>query len=189
MSVHIEKKIKGKYRVALKGYLASDVLGKIRGKVAKLKPTHINVPLGSGRSAFVDGGFGKTGKAGYGGFKRIMITSAENFSKGMKIQAIGTVIDLIVDVNAVYFYEKGSRDLSEFLGRAGVSIIKAGATAAIGSAIAAVGVAGLSALVAGALPIAILALIVVVGFIGAAMLVDTIDESFNVKESVAKWAR
>jgi hypothetical protein len=42
---------------------------------------------------------------------------------------------------------------------------------------------------AGALPLAIMAVIVVVGFIGAAMLVDAIDEGLNVKEGVAKWAR
>jgi hypothetical protein len=106
MKVHIEKKIKGKYKVALKGYLVSDVFGKITGKVDKLKPRHINVPLGSARGAFIDGGFGKTGRAGYGGFKRIMLSSAENFGKGMKIQVIGTVIDLIVDANTVYLDEK-----------------------------------------------------------------------------------
>jgi hypothetical protein len=47
MTVHIEKKIKGKYRVALKGYLISDVFGKITGRIEKLKPRHTNVPLGS----------------------------------------------------------------------------------------------------------------------------------------------
>lgn len=189
MTVHIEKKVKGKYRVALKGYLISDVFGKITGGVHKLKPKHVNVPLGSERSAFIDGGFAKSGRAGYGGFKRIMLSSAENFGKGMKIQVIGTVIDLIVDANTVYFDEKGSKDLSEFLGRAGVSIVKAGVSAAIGSVFAAAATAGLSMLVAGAVPLAIIALIVVVGFIGAATLVDAIDDGLNIKEGVAKWAR
>ena len=190
MRVHIETKAKGKYRVAIKGYLASDVLGKMTGAVQNLKHTHINTPLGSGKSTFIDGGFGRTGKAGYGGFKRMVMTSAQNFSKGLKIQAIGTVIDLIVDVNAVYFDEKGSRDFSEFLGRAGVSLAKAGATAALGSAFAAFGAAGLAVIfgVSG-VPVMLAVVVVVGGFIGAAMLVDLIDDGLNIKENVAKWVR
>ena len=189
MKVHIEKKVKGMYRVALKGYLVSDVFGKITGTVKNLKPKHINVPLGAKGGTFIDGGFARTGKAGYGGFKRIIMTSAQNFSSGLKIQGVGTVIDLIVDVNTVYFDEKGSRDLTEFLGRAGVSIAKAGATAALGSAIAAFGTAILTAAAGVALPAVIIVGIVVLGFIAAAVLIDKIDDTFEVKNKVANWAR
>lgn len=189
MKVHIEKKVKGMYRVALKGYLLSDVFGKITGRVKNIKVQHINVPLGSKGGTFIDGGFARTGKTGYGGFKRIIMTSAQNFRGGLKIQGIGTVIDLIVDANTVFFDEKGSRDLSEFLGRAGVSLAKAGATAALGSALAAFGTAILTAAVGVALPAAIVVGVVVLGFIAAAVLVDKVDEFFDVKNKVADLAR
>lgn len=190
MRVFIETKAKGKYRIILKGYLVSDAYGQITGALKDLKPRHINVPLGSKESAFIDGGYGRTGKAGYGGFKRIVMTSADSFGKGMKIQVIGTVIDLIVDVNTVYFDEKGSRDLSEFLGRAGVSLVKAGATAALGSAFAAIGTAGMTmAFGAVGTPVILLVLVVAGGFVGAAMLVDMVDDGLDIKKNAAKWAR
>lgn len=188
MKVHIEPKAKGKYNVALKGYLLTDTYGKITGSIKK--PRHFNNPLGSKETAFLDGGFGRTGKAGFGGFKRIIMTCAENFKGGVKIQAIGTIIDLIVDVNAVYLDEKGSKDLSEFLGRAGVSLAKAGATAALGSAFAALGTAGLGLLLGtGAAPVFAVVAVIVVGYIIAAMVVDAVDEKLNIKGNVAEWAR
>jgi len=189
MKVRIDGKVKGKYRVALKGYLVSDVWGKMTGAVTKLEVAHRNYPTGSKGAAFLDGGFGKTGKAGYGGYKRIIATSAANFKSGLKIQGIGTIIDLIVDVNAVYFDEKGSKDFSEFLGRAGVSIAKAGVTAALGSAFAALGTAGLALVFSAGAPVILVAAVVVAGFIGAAMLVDMVDDGLNIKGSVANWAR
>jgi hypothetical protein len=190
MMVHIEKKAKGAYKVALKGYYVPQYVGDLLGLVKKGKPKHVTVPLGSIGSEFIDGGFAKTGRAGYGGFKRIMTTSAGNFVKGMKIQGVGTVIDLIVDVNAVYFDEKGSRDLSEFLGRAGVSIAKAGVTAALGSAFAAIGTAILTGMfAAGAVPVLLVVAVIVGGFVGAAMLVDAVDDSLNIKERTADWAK
>lgn len=189
MKVHIEKKVKGKYRVALKGFLVSDVYGKLTGAIKTLKPQHINVALGTKEAAFIDGGFGKTGKAGYGGFKRILMTSTQNFGNGLKIQGVGTVIDLIVDANTVYFDEKGSKDLSEFLGRAGVSLAKAGATAALGSAIAAFGTVLLTGAVGATLPVWLLVALVVGGFMIAAALIDDVDNGLGLKNKVANWAR
>ena len=190
MMVHIEKKVKGAYKVAMKGYYVRQYVGDLLGLVKKGKPQHVTVPLGSIGSEFIDGGFAKTGRAGYGGFKRIVTTSAGNFVRGMKIQGVGTVIDLIVDVNTVYFDEKGSRDLSEFLGRAGVSIAKAGATAALGSAFAAIGTAIVTGMfAAGAVPVLLVVAVIVGGFVGAAMLVDAVDGSLNIKQRTADWAR
>ncbi|MEC5162797.1 MULTISPECIES: DUF2345 domain-containing protein [unclassified Janthinobacterium] len=144
----------------------------------------------SGRSAFIDGKFGKTGRAGYGGIKRVMLTVSENYKGGMKMQIIGTVIDFIGDANTVYVDEKGSGDLSEFFGRAGVSLAKAGATATIGSVIAAVFVGTATIIVGTAgLPVFFAVAVVVGGYILAATIVDKIDSAFDIKNSVAEWAR
>jgi hypothetical protein len=193
MTVRVEKKMKGKYRVLFKGRLISRVASQLMGAAAANKVVHNRVPLGSPTSSFVDGGFSKTGKAGYGGLKRLILTSAENFRGGVKIQIIGTVIDLVGDVNAVYFDEKGSKDLSEFLGRSGVSIAKAGATAALGSVFAAAGLMIVGGIFAAAgvaaLPVALVVAVVVGGYIAAATLVDGVDSGLGVKETVAGWAR
>lgn len=206
MIARIEKKVNGKYRVLFKGrpltrvmsraYAAAaaapltSVISQSIGAAVATKAGHQRVPLGSTSSAFLDGGFGRTGKAGYGGVKRMMMTTAENFKGGLKIQIIGTIIDLVGDANAVYFDEKGSKDLSEFLGRAGVSVAKAGATAALGSAFAAIGAAfAITVLGATALPVVLAVGIVVAGYVLAATVVDQIDSYFNIKDSVADWAR
>jgi hypothetical protein len=189
-SVRIEKKAKGAYRVAIKGHPVSQQVAKLFGAASNTQPSHWNYPLGSKQSAFLVGGYARTGRSGYGGFKRIMMTSRKNFVAGMKVQVIGTVIDLIVDAHTVFGDEHGSRDISEFLGRAGVSILKAGATAVLGNALAALGTAALTAMVGvGALPVGIVVLIVVAGFIGAAMLIDMVDDGLGIKKSVAEWAR
>lgn len=122
MTVHIEKKTKGNYRVAFTGETISSRLSNATGRPNPIEQTRRRMPMGSPDSKGIDGGYGRTGKAGYGGFKRILLTTTKNLVDGLKIQIIGTVIDLIGDVNAVYFDEKGSKDLSEFLGRAGVSL-------------------------------------------------------------------
>jgi hypothetical protein len=116
----------------------------------------------------------------------VMLTSAKNFRSEMKVQIIGTIIDLIVDANTVFFNEKGSKDLSEFLGRAGVSIAKAGATAAIGSVFAALITAGL---VAASAPVALTVGLVVGGYFVAAMIVNMIDDEYKIKERAAQAAR
>ena len=193
MKVRIEDKAKGNYKVALKGYLVSDVIGTLTGKIKKLELSHPNFRLGSEEARFIGGGFGRTGKAGYGGFKRIMITNAENFKSGVKIQAIGTVIDLIVDVNTVYLDEKGSRDLSEFLGRAGVSVCKAGATAVLGSLFAAAATAMVTAAAAAvglaSAPLLAVVAVVIGGYYLAATIVDYVDDTVGIKQAVANMAR
>ncbi len=189
MRVRVEKRAVGKYRVLFKGTPLKRVVTQLLGGPAA-KKTYQRLAQGSERSAFMDGGFGKTGRAGYGGIKRMMLTVSKNFRGGMKMQIIGTVIDFVGDANTVYFDEKGSQDFTEFLGRAGVSLAKAGATAAIGSVIAAGAVAFATFIFgAAALPVAAAILVVVAGFIAAATLVDLIDESFDIKNSVAGWAR
>lgn len=185
MTVRVEKKAKGIYRVAFKGRPLTRSLGQLLGVATNGKVVHESMRLGSSGSAFIDGGFGKTGKTGYGGMRRILMTSGENFRAGMKIQVIGTVIDIAVDANSV-FDEKGSKDWSEFLGRAGVSLVKAGATAALGSLLAAGFTAG--ALAIGA-PVILIIGVVVAGYVFSATLVDGVDEQFSVKEKVASWAR
>lgn len=119
MTAHLEKKKKGMYRAVLRGHKLTSILAhKLRGTPLGRPPTK-SFPLGSNSSAFIDGGFKRTGKAGCGGVRRMFITSAKNFKSGMKIQVIGTIIDIIVDADTVFFDERGSKDLSEFLGRAG----------------------------------------------------------------------
>lgn len=123
----------------------------------------------------------------------MVMTTAENFKGGMKIQVVGTVIDLIVDANSVFLDEKGSGDLSEFLGRAGVSIAKAGATAALGSIFAAGGtILVTSAAVlfsATAAPVFVVVGVVIGGYILAATIVDYVDNKFEIKQTVAEMAR
>jgi hypothetical protein len=192
MKIRIEKKAKGQYKAVLKGKPLSLHVAEL-GAATKSKVTHRSAALGSKSTGFFDGGFGKAGKGGYGGAKRILLTAARNFKGGVKIQIVGTIIDLFVDAHSVYFDEKGSKDLSEFLGRAGVSIVKAGLTAAIGSVFAATSMAAITstAVAFGAVtaPVALVVLVVVGGFILAAMAVDKIDDAFKVKQSVADWAR
>lgn len=117
-----------------------------------------------------------------------MLTLSENFRAGAKIQGIGTVIDIFGDAVTVYSDEKGSKDLTEFLGRAGVSLLKAAATAAIGSMVAAL-LVGLLAAAGVALPVALVALLIIVGYILVANLVDLVDEKIGLKDSVAGWAK
>ncbi|MFC4931712.1 hypothetical protein [Massilia sp. GCM10023247] len=192
MSVRIEKKAKGKYRALIKGKPLTQLVAQSLG-AGKARVAHHNGALGSAGTGFIDGGFGKSGKSGYGGARRIMMTAAENFKGGMKIQVVGTVIDIFVDAHSVYFDEKGSRDLSEFLGRAGVSIAKAGLTAAVGSVLAAVGImavtATAAALWATAAPVWAAVAVVVGGYILAATLVDMLDNRFGIKQTVANMAR
>jgi hypothetical protein len=162
----------------------------LAGKTAKT--VHKNLPLGSKATSFIDGEFAKSGKAGYGA-RRIMLTAAENYKGGVKVQIIGTVIDLFVDVHSVYFDEKGSKDLSEFLGRAGVTLVKAGLTAAIGSVFAAGGIAfvtaGAAVMGLGAAPVIAVVAVVIGGYILAAAIVDFIDDGLKVKQTVAEMAR
>lgn len=192
MTVRLEKKAKGQYKVIFKGRPVSKVIAAgLQGKAAKT--VHQHARLGSKAASFVDGGYTRSGKAGYGSARRIMMTAAENFKGGMKIQIIGTVIDLFVDANSVFLEEKGSKDLSEFIGRAGVTIAKAGATAALGSIFAAAGMAVVSAgaVAAGlaAAPVVAVVAVAVLGYIFAATIVDAIDDGLKIKESVANFAR
>lgn len=196
MTVRVEEKVKGKYKVLIKGKPMTQLIAQSLG-AGKAKVAHYRSALGSEKSRFVDGGFGKSGKAGFGGARRVMMTASENFQGGMKIQVVGTIIDLFVDANSVFFTEKGSGDLSEFLGRAGVSIAKAGATAALGSIFAAAGTAfvttaavALSATgTAAAAPLIAVVAVVVGGYILAATIVDYADNQWEVKEKIANMAR
>ena len=188
MTAKIERKVNGKYRVIFRGKPFN--LSQLKRSTPAAKVIHKRVPLGSSTSAFIDGGFARTGKNGYGGMKRIMLTNAENFKGGMKIQIIGTIIDLIGDANAVYFDEKGSKDLTEFLGRAGVSIAKAGATAALGSALAGAGVLlATAAMGVATLPVWVAVGVIVGGYVLAATIVDMIDDGFSIKKTVAEWTK
>ena len=195
MTVRIEQKVKGKFVAVFKGKVLAKRIAKTAAKqvagvaAQKAKVVVQRAPLGSAGSAFLDGGFGKTGKAGYGGVKRIAMTSASNFKSGMKIQIIGTVYDLYGDMKTV-FGENGSSDMSEFLGRAGVSLVKAGATAVLGSLLAAgiFAIAGTVATVV-SVPVLAVAAVVVGGYIVAATAVDLIDAALDGKERVAQWAR
>jgi hypothetical protein len=189
MRVRIEKRVIGKYRVVFKGRPLAKSAAQLFGAAANASVLHKKMPLGSSGSAFLDGGFGRTGKGGFGGMKRLMLTTTENFRGGVKIQIIGTVIDLIGDANTVYFDKDGSKDLSEFLGRAGVSIVKAGATAVIGRAFAALITMGGAAVFAAGMPVLLAAAIVVAGYILAATIVDVIDDTFKIKSSVADWVK
>lgn len=191
MTVRIERKPKGKYVAVFTAQVAvskaADTAAKqTAGAVAqKTKKLWQRAPLGSNGSAFLDGGFARGGKAGFGGVKRIFLNSASNFKSGIKIQAIDTVVDLYGDMTTV-FGENGSKDLSEFLGRAGVTLIKAGVTAALGSLLS----AGIFTVTAtAATPVLLVAGLVVLGYIVVATLVDIIDSSIEGKERAAAWAR
>lgn len=187
MTVRVERKIKGKYVVAFTGKVIAKAGDTAAKQLAGYTLQHkvFKPPMGTPATAPLDGGYGRTGKAGYGGARRITLTTASNFKSGMKIQIIGTVVDLHGDFSTV-FGTHGSKDLSEFLGRAGVSLLKAGATAAIGGALAAV--FGGLLLTAGA-PVLLVAGVVVLGYIAAATLLDITDSSFEIKERVAAIAR
>jgi hypothetical protein len=192
MTVRTEKKVNGKYKTLIKGKPMTQLIAQSLGG-AKAKVQHHRSALGAEKSKFSDGGFGRTGNAGYGGARRILLTASKNFLGGLKVQVVGTVIDLFVDAKSVFYDEKGSGDLSEFLGRAGVSIAKAGATATLGSMFAAAGIvlvtAGAVALGATAAPVIAVVAVVIGGYILAAAIVDYVDSKYEVKETVAKMAR
>ena len=189
MTVSIEKAKLGKYRVVFRGRMLIRVARNAAAQGAgwAMKKKTVSAPLGTPGSAWLDGGFGKTGKAGLGGAKRITLTSAANFKTGMKIQMIDTIIDLYGDYDKV-FGEKGNNDLSEFLGRAGVSVAKAGATAALGALFAA-GIVAIGAALAVTAPVWLALGLVVGGYILAATVVDLIDEGLQIKERAALIAR
>lgn len=189
MKVRVEKRSVGRYRVIFKGRPLVRNAARAVGYARAASVTHKTFKVGSEGAAFIDGGFERTGRAGFGPIKRILFRSAENFRGGMKIQIIGTVIDLIGDLDTVYFSEKGSKDLTEFLGRAGVSLLKAGATAMLGSIFAAGITAALGLIFAAGVSALVAVGIVVGGFILAATIVDAIDGQFGIKEHVAEWAR
>ena len=188
MRVYVEKAPLGKYRVVFKGRMLTKLAGQSALSAAGYAASNkvISKPMGAPSSAWLDGGYGRSGKAGMGSAKRITITAANNFKTGMKIQMIDTVIDLYSDADTV-FGKQGSQDMSEFLGRAGVTVAKAGATAALGSLIAA-GIGGVVITIGGA-PVFLVVLAVVGGYIFAATIVDVLDESFQIKERVAAVAR
>lgn len=184
MRVYIERRPKGNYRVLFKGKpilkAGTQVLGHVFGREMTKKP------IGSEAARFLGGGYARTGKSGFGGVKRILLTASQNYRSGMKIQVVGTIIDLAVDARTV-FDDSGSRDMSEFLGRAGVSAAKAGATAALGSLLAA-GV-GVALVAVGGAPVFFAVGVVVAGYVLAATVVDWADNYFQVKERVAAIAR
>lgn len=186
MRARIEKRAVGKYVVVFKGIPLTKRIGQALGVAKNAKVVHETVSLGSAKSAFIDGGFGRTGRSGYGGFKRIALTTSKNFRGGLNMQGIGTVIDITEDVQDVYFSENGSKDLSELLGRSGVSLLKGGATAAVGGVFAAV-LIGFVSCVLGitVLPVAVTALLVIGGYLAAATIIDNLDEKFNIKDTVA----
>jgi hypothetical protein len=189
MTVSIEKAKLGKYRVVFRGRMLVRAArnAATQGAGWAMKNKIVKAPLGTPGSAWLDGGFGKTGKAGLGGAKRITLTSAANFKTGMKIQMIDTIIDLYGDYDKV-FGEKGNNDFSEFLGRAGVSVAKAGATAALGALFAA-GIVAIGAALAIAAPVWLALGLVVGGYVLAATVVDLLDEGFQIKERAALIAR
>lgn len=188
MHVRVEKRAIGRYSVIIKGKPAVKFLAQLGGGAQALI-SHDRFRLGTPKSSFLDGGYRRTGRTGFGGIKRILLTMTENFRAGAKIQGIGTVIDIIGDAVKVFYEKDGSNDLSEFLARAGVSIFKAAATAAIGSMLAAGIVVGLGAIFTAGAPLVLVMFVVVAGYIWVANFIDDIDTNFNVKESVARWAK
>jgi hypothetical protein len=179
MKMYIEKSPIGNYRYVLKGKLIS--LSGLSNKVQTMK-----FPIGSAKAEYLGANNTIRGRNGFGGFKRISLTVVNNFKAGMKVGAVGTVIDLYGDMVTV-FGKNGSKDTTEFLGRAGVSIVKAGATAALGGVIAGVISAALVS-VAG-IPVVITVGLVIGGYILAATIIDLIDSSVDGKETIAKLAR
>lgn len=190
MQVRIERRVKGKYKVIFKGRPFKQWIAHARGTAPNTKIVHQTGALGSAKTGFMDGGAARTGQAGYGGVKRIIITTTENFRGGMKMQILGTVIDIFGDINDIFLTEGGSKDLSEFLGRAGVSLVKAGATAAIGGLIAAaIGAIAIIAIGTAAVPVYIGVGLVVGGYILAATIVDYVDAKLKIKDNVGAWTR
>jgi hypothetical protein len=188
MTVRIEGRLKGKYRVAIKGPTLSSRLAKAMGRATNARTVPHRTAMGTEEAKFVDGGFARSGKVGYGGFKRVFLTSAENFKAGLKVQVIGTMIDIFVDANTVFFDKNGSHDWSEFLGRVGVSLMKAAMSAALGGLFVA-GLFALAGLTFGAVPVAVAMVLAVGGYMFGAFLVDKADELFEIKEYVARAAR
>jgi hypothetical protein len=189
MRIHIEKAKIGKYKVVLKGRLIVKAASTALGIALASKKTTSRVPTGRESVKWLGNDFQRSGRGGLGGYKRVMTKVAENFKAGVKIQIIGTIIDISTDAIKV-FGEGGSKDLSEFLARAGVSVAKAGLTAALGSVIAAILVAGVAlAFGAVAAPVALVVATVVASYIFAAWVVDKIDEGLDAKERAANYAR
>lgn len=206
MKVYVEKKPKGGYKIILKGRSItqnlSTAVNKTLGSLAhttKAKPTFTHLKTGSEELKWLGGDFERRGRATKGTFKRLMVKLGSNAKGGAKLQVIGTVIDIYFDYDKVYDTKDGSKDFSEFLGRAGVSVAKAALTAVIGSVFAAVAVSAVASgfaaaaaagvLASAAVPVLIAVVVVVGAYIIAANIVDWLDNKTGAKEAAANYAR
>lgn len=190
MTVRVEMRVTGRYRVLFKGRPLSNVAAQLVGAAGNTNVIHERAKFGSEKTAFLDGGFSRTGRSGYGGRKRILLTASENFRGGMKVQVIGTVIDIIGDANTVYFNEKGSKDFSEFLGRAGVTLVEAGVAALLGSIIiSAITALIVSVLGSAAVPVLAVMAVAIIGYVIAASIVGVVDSELGIKTTIANWAK
>lgn len=196
MRIYIEKAPKGAYKVVLKGRTVTQMLAS-SASASKAKIT--KTPMGKESLQWLGGDFERRGRTTKGHFKRLMIKLGENAKEGAKLQIIGTMIDIYFDITKVYNSKDGSKDFSEFLGRAGVSVAKAALTAVIGGLLATWAISGAAAtasllattgmIATAAIPVAVAVLIVVGVYIFTAWIVDQLDAGLNVKETVAKYAK
>ncbi|WP_332879293.1 hypothetical protein [Massilia sp. S19_KUP03_FR1] len=92
MKVRIEKRAVGKYQALFKGRLLGKSVAQFFGSAVKAKVTHKTFPLGSKETTFLDGGFGRNGRAGFGGIKRLMLTTSDNLRGGVKVTSLYTTL-------------------------------------------------------------------------------------------------
>ncbi|WP_293936367.1 hypothetical protein [Iodobacter sp.] len=190
MKMYIEKSLKGTYRYVLKGRLITPA------GITNASKT-IKMPVGHPNAEFLGGNYSVRGRGGMGGFKRVFLTTASNAVSGLKIAAIGTVIDLYGDATTVFGDEK-SNDISEFLGRAGVSLIKAATTTLLASVAiigfntvlasffsVSLGVVGGAVVGTTAIPVFLAIAIVIGGYVVSAYIVDWVDDRLKAKEYIA----
>lgn len=111
---------------------------------------------------------------------------------GKALGSVGFVLDVYGDYRTVFGESKGSKDVAEFLGRAGLSLVSAGASAALGGALAALSTAGLSmmfGLVGMATPVVLLFGVGLLAFYGASFIVDSSLGSEKAKSSSGDFGR
>ncbi|MDC7704603.1 hypothetical protein [Vogesella indigofera] len=88
---------------------------------------------------------------------------------------VGFVLDVYGDYRKVFHDQNGSKDVTEFLGRAGLSLVSAGASAALGGALAGVGMMLTSAVYVAAgitMPVAVVLVVGFVAFLLASTIID-----------------
>lgn len=133
-------------------------------------------------------------------FRRFALSALQTTGKnaldavkpGKALGSVGFVLDVYGDYRKVFHDLDGSKDVSEFLGRALVSLASAGASAALGGALAGVGMMLTSAVYVAAgitMPVAVVLVVGFVAFLLASTIIDNTLGSDTAKRNAGAIAK